>query len=147
MKKLLLILFLIPTFVLAEDFTLVCDGEMRTYRNNKPESVSQKTRVIDVKESAIRIDGEIYKTETSKSYDDEMGHTTSYRKNDKKILLKRTSFNKEQCYFAKITEELEINRISGILTSHYKIEDTCGKGTFLFVSNIKAKCEKKDRSF
>ena len=147
MKKLLIILFLIPTFVLAEDFTLVCDGEMRTYRNNKPENVSQKTMVIDVKDSAIRIAGDIYKTETWKSIDGDVGHTNTYRKNDKEILVKSTSFNKEQCWFAKVTEEIKINRISGILTLHYKGEDTCGKGTFLFVSKIKAKCEKKDRSF
>ena len=147
MKKLLLILFLIPTFVLAEDFTLVCDGEMRTYRNYKPENVSQRTMVIDVKEKGIKVDSIIYKTETWKSYDGEVGDTTSYSKNDKEILLKRTSFDKEQCFFAKVTKELKINRISGIVTLHYKMDDTCGTGTFLFVSNIKAKCEKKDRSF
>jgi len=111
---------------------------------NRPDTTSkvfEKIRQIKPQRLYVASDG------PRESYDGEIGHTTSYSKNDKEILLKRTSFNKKNCFFTKVTEEWKINRISGIVTLHYKMDDTCGTGTFLFVSNIKAKCEKKDRSF
>jgi len=60
MKKLLLILLLIPTLIQAEEFNLVCEGEKLSMANDIDGFTTKETIAVKVREESISIDNYDY---------------------------------------------------------------------------------------
>ena len=48
MKIFLLLFMILPNLAFAEDFTLLCDGEMSTYRNDVLENTTKQVQTLKV---------------------------------------------------------------------------------------------------
>ena len=63
MKKLLILLLLIPTLIQAEEFNLVCEGEELYTFASRDGWKDKKIIVVKVREESIRIDNSTYSTQ------------------------------------------------------------------------------------
>jgi hypothetical protein len=95
MKKLLL-LMMIPNFVLAEGFGLVCEGELSIFRNDKLENTSKETQILQVKDNSIAIDSISYK---SKIYNyGAVKGSSKYLKDDAQIVLETPQISNDMIF-------------------------------------------------
>ena len=60
MKKLLILLWLIPTLSLAEEFKLLCEGEQLLTKSNSDVFRIKKSIVVKVRKASIRAEDETY---------------------------------------------------------------------------------------
>ena len=60
MKKLLLLLFFIPTLIQAEEFKLVCEGERVLTKSDSDVFRIKKSIVVKVRKASIRAEDETY---------------------------------------------------------------------------------------
>ncbi|MDC0128796.1 hypothetical protein OAH98_03330, partial [Methylophilaceae bacterium] len=87
MKKLLLLLFLIPNLVMAENLMLICEGKATFQLKGFETSYSPDELAVIVGDDFIEWDGKFFSSKPY-NYPDENGNslTESYHKNDKKII-------------------------------------------------------------
>ena len=123
MKKLLLLL-LVPTFIQAEEFNLVCEGERLSFDNFDNESKYSKTITVKVKEESITIDKVNY---SDAKFDDSLEkNVTNYLKNNDSIKVFRNitdNTTKERCNYLSYTAD--IDRVSGVIKTELRITDKC----------------------
>ena len=136
MKKLLLIALIIPNFVLAEDFKLVCEGEESTFRNDVLENTSKASRTLQVKDDFIIIDSMTYK---SKTFDyGAIKGSSKYVKDDTQIVLETTQVSNE-CDTALMN--VKLNRSSGMIEAASKRIGACDGSSFTTSSKFMGKCK------
>ena len=136
MKKLLLIVLTIPTFVLADDFKLVCEGEESNYRNDVLENTSKASFTLHVRDDSIVIDSMTYK---SKTYDyGAIKGSSKYVKEDAQVVLETTQVSNE-CDTALLN--VKLNRSSGAIESTAKRIGACDGSSFTTSTKFKGKCK------
>tara|TARA_B100001173_G_C15841317_1_gene484750 strand:+ start:51 stop:461 length:411 start_codon:yes stop_codon:yes gene_type:complete len=136
MKKLLLIALTIPNFVLAEDFKLVCKGEVSKYRNGVLENTSKATQMLEIKQDFIMIDSVTYKNKTF-DYGAIKG-SSKYIKDDVQIIVDTAQVSNE-C--DKILFNAKLNRSSGMIVSSGERIGTCDGSDFTTATKFKGKCK------
>ena len=144
MKKLLILLLLIPTLIQAEEFNLVCEGEMLYMSDSTDGRKEKKTMVVKVKEESIVIDDwPPYRNRKGKWG---LGGTieTNYLKNSELISVyqtKRDKADNEQCRVTHFTAD--IDRISGVIKREMRETDRCRDKSFFWHSIYRGKCKKQ----
>ena len=101
MKKLLLLLFLIPNLVMAESFYLVCDG-IEDHRGSGEINKIKKSIGIEVLDDMLILDGIYF---TNKPND-----LLTYSKEGNRITFSMTEFHKDKI---KRQSQGDIDRVSG----------------------------------
>jgi hypothetical protein len=136
MKKLLLIALTIPNLVLADDFKLVCEGEVSNYRNNVLEDTSKTSLNLQVRDDSIVIDSMTYK---SKTFDyGAIKGSSKYIKEDSQVVLETTQVSNE-CDTALLN--VKLNRSSGAIESTAKRIGACDGSSFTTSTKFKGKCK------
>jgi len=147
MKKLLLLLFLIPNLAQSEEFILVCDGMFNSYTEFGDSYEKKKTIVVKVGGERIEVGDRSYSTKT---YSNElMGELKSvyFKDND---LIDVFSVSKERAtkdHCAKYDYYLKINRISGEMSESWRQTDPCMDKKYFLKTGFEGKCKKQDRAF
>ena len=136
MKKLLLIALTVPSFSLAEDFKLVCQGEVSTFRNDVLEDTSKASRSLQVKDDSMVIDSVTYKNKTF-DYGAIKG-SSKYVKNDAQVVVETTQVSNE-CDTALLS--VKLNRSSGMIESTSKRIGACDGSSFTTSSKFIGKCK------
>jgi len=143
MKKLLLLLFLIPNLVMGEELLLICDVDKTSAGKvfSGKDFTQKDTIAIQVRDEYIRVDKEVY---FKGSKFNKVGNYISYyRLEDDEISWGGESDETKQGHIRKT--EGYINRLSGeidfdILKFNTQYEVVYGQF-------IKGKCAKKERAF
>ena len=136
MKKLLLIALTIPNLVLADDFKLVCEGEVSNYRNNVLEDTSKTSLNLQVRDDSIVIDSMTYK---SKTFDyGAIKGSSKYIKEDTQVILETSQVSNE-CDTALLN--VKLNRSSGMIESTDKRIGACDGSSFTTSTKFKGKCK------
>ena len=136
MKKFLLIALTIPNLVLADDFKLVCEGEVSNYRNNVLEDTSKTSLNLQVRDDSIVIDSMTYK---SKTFDyGAIKGSSKYIKEDAQVVLETTQVSNE-CDTALLS--VKLNRSNGMIESTDKRIGACDGSSFTTSTKFKGKCK------
>ena len=136
MKKLLLIALTISNLALAEDFKLVCEGEVSKYRNDVLEDISKASQTLQVRDDSIVIDSMIYK---SKTFDyGAIKGSSKYIKEDTQIILETTQVSNE-CDTSLLS--VKLNRSSGMIETISKRIGACDGSSFTTSAKFKGKCK------
>jgi len=136
MKKLILISLIFSNLVMAEDLNLLCEGEMRTYRNNVLENTSKEKQTLQVKDDSVVIDSITYK---SKIFDyGAIKGSSKYLIDDSQITIETSQISNE-CDTALLN--VKLNRTSGIIESTSKRIGACDGSSFTSSSEFKGKCK------
>ena len=136
MKKLLLIALTIPNFALAENFKLVCEGQISKFRNDALEKTYKTTQVIEVNDDFIVIDSVTYKSKTF-NYGAVKG-SSKYIKDDALIRIETVQVTND-C--DKILLNVKLNRSSGMIESTAERIGTCDGSDFTTATKFKGKCK------
>ena len=136
MKKLLLIALIIPNFVLADEFKLICEGEESKYRNDVLENTSKASLTLQVKNDSIVIDSMTYKSKTF-DYGAVKG-SSKYVKEDAQIVLETSQVSNE-CDTSLLN--VKLNRTSGMIETNSKRIGTCDGSSFTAETKFKGKCK------
>lgn len=136
MKKLLLIALIIPNFVLADEFKLICEGEESKYRNDVLENTSKISLKLQVRDDSILIDSMTYKSKTF-DYGAVKG-SSKYVKEDAQIVLETSQVSNE-CDTSLLN--VKLNRTSGMIETNSKRIGTCDGSSFTAETKFKGKCK------
>ena len=121
---------------MAEDLNLLCEGEMRTYRNNVLENTSKEKQTLQVKDDSVVIDSITYK---SKIFDyGAIKGSSKYLIDDSQITIETSQISNE-CDTALLN--VKLNRTSGIIESTSKRIGACDGSSFTSSSEFKGKCK------
>ena len=154
MKKLLLLLLIAPTLILAEEFSLVCECEQTKTIDGKNEIISNEQFIIQVKDEILVVDNDSW--ERSEKYTNTQGSDAEFTgeiKYKKDLYMIEGSmdavFTMSSCAELKIKNKIEINRISRNISMIKMMErsDICKKENKIMNTNIKGKCKKQQRAF
>ena len=142
MKKLLILLLLIPTLIQAEEFNLVCEGERLYFDSTKSESITPKTITVKVKEESIKIDKVNY---SDTNFEGEISKIeTHYIKHDDLIRVFSNitdTPSKEHCGYTTYTAE--IDRVSGLIRTEFRRTDECMDKRYFAHFIYEGKCKKQ----
>ena len=142
MKKLLLILLLIPTLIQAEEFNLVCEGEKLTFDGYGNENKYPETIGVKVRKESITIDKARY---SDTKYDDSIGkRETNYLKNNDLITVFSNitdPITKKHCGY--ITYTANIDRITGMIKTEWRQTDECMDKKYFLHTIYEGKCKKQ----
>ena len=133
MKKLLLLL-LVPTFIQAEEFNLVCEGETFTFDDYGNKSNYSETIGIKVREENIKIKKYTYSTWRNDLIE------SSYIKDEDSISVAQTS-RMGSCSY--INYMVDINRVTGLIETIWRQTDSCKEGELIMQANFEGKCKKQ----
>jgi len=147
MKKLLLLLFLVPTLIQAEEFNLVCEGEKLSMASVMDGFKDKETIAVKVREKSIEIKNVTYSTRTS---DESYGKIkTNYLKNSDYITVFSTSRDtpsKKHCSFVDYTAN--IDRVTGMIKTDWRQTDKCMSKDYFLHIIYEGKCKKqKENAF
>ena len=138
MKKLLLLLFLIPNLVMGESFLLICDVDKYSEFFSR-ESTTKDTIAVKVEGEFIRVDGKVYKT----SKRNKQGNYISYYELGEDMISWGSETDETER--GLLRAEGNINRLSG------KIDFMKGsfnaKSEVVYRTLITGKCTKKEKAF
>ncbi|MDA7843391.1 hypothetical protein N9A26_00090 [bacterium] len=144
MKKLLILLLLIPTLIQAEEFNLVCEGEMLYMSDSTDGHKEKKTMVVKVGEKSIVIDDwPPYRNRKGKWG---LGGTieTNYLKNSELISVYETTRDKPDNKNCRVVDfTADIDRISGVIKREMRETDRCRDKSFFWHSIYRGKCKKQ----
>ena len=140
MKKLLLLLFLLPTLTQAEEFNLVCEGEEKSLMKEFT-FTEEKTIVVKVRADYVDVDNISYITKKSikESY-------YKFNSIDKDSIV--VSFYGKKTGDCRETESsAHISRITGLIETTTMYWDTCKVEEFVQRTTFEGQCKKQDRAF
>jgi len=156
LKKLLLLLFLLPTLTQAEEFNLVCEGE-EVNVSHKPDYIleEKKTIVIKVGENFLSF-GNNFFPGTQKFDDDNFGkYESNYYKGKDSIVL--SYWGQEDPggqdipgndYCPEYDGTIKIDRITGVIREEQKKWDKCSSDFIFWHHTFEGKCKKqKENAF
>ena len=138
MKKLLLLLFFIPTLIQAEEFKLVCEGERVLTKGDSDVFRIKKSIAVKVRKASIRAEDETYYNGKSARFEG------SYKK-DKDLITAWTVYtetpSKRSC--SVVGHDLSINLIDEtVYTTKSETNECKNKGYFTKI-DCTGKCKKK----
>ena len=138
MKKLLLLLLLIPTFIQAEEFKLVCEGERVLTKSNSDVFRIKKSIVVKVRKASIRAEDETYYNGKSARFEG------SYIK-DKDSISAMTVYteapSKGSC--SVVGHDLSINLINETINTTKRETNECKKKGYFTNIDFSGKCKKQ----
>ena len=139
MKKILLLLFLIPNLVMGEEIMLICKGIAATSLMGSEANYSPDELAVIVNDDFIEWDGESFKSKPHK-YEDENGDSFNsvYYKDEKKIIFDRTVYGN-----GKLVDSSrgEINRLTG------EVSFSNTKKNPNIINGFVGKCKKSEKAF
>ena len=138
MKKLLLLLLLIPTLIHAEEFKLVCEGERVLTKSNSDVFRIKKSIVVKVRKASIRAEDETYYNGKSARFEG------SYIK-DKDSISAMTVYteapSKSSC--SVVGHDLSINLIDETIYITKRETNECKKKGYFTNIDFIGKCKKQ----
>jgi hypothetical protein len=138
MKKLILLLLLMPTLIQAEEFKLVCDGERVLTKTDSDVFRIKKSIVIKVRNSSIRAEDETYYNGKSARFEG------SYIK-DKDSISAMTVYtetpSKNSC--SVVGHDLSINLIDETIYITKRETNECKKKGYFTKIDFTGKCKKQ----
>ena len=138
MKKLLLLLLLIPTFIQAEEFKLVCEGERVLTKSNSDVFRIKKSIVVKVRKASIRAEDETYYNGKSARFEG------SYKK-DNDLITAWTVYtetpSKRSC--SVVGHDLSINLIDETIYTTKRETNECKKKGYFINIDFIGKCKKQ----
>jgi len=157
MKKLLILLLLIPTLTSAEEFILVCEGEQTTTIDGKNKSTSDEQYIVEINDAYLLVSGAAYKKaqkiENKKGSDSESALDMRYEKTLSLINASADAtifYGTEKCDQKIIIKtKLTIDRTSSNinLSDTREYSDDCKKKYRIENTTFKGKCKKQERAF
>ena len=138
MKKLLLLLLFIPTLIQAEEFILICEGEKATFDNYANVKKYIDKIGVKVREESIEIGKNTYSTRGNNFIE------SSYTKTNDLISvfqISKSGSNNESC--SQITYMAEINRITGIIRTSWRLTDPCMDEGYFSHATYDGECKKQ----
>ena len=142
MKKLLILLLLIPTLTSAEEFNLVCEGEKLSMANDIDGLTTKETIAVKVREESISIDN--YDYYDYKHADSSRKVEMNYIKYDDLIRVfsdVTDTPTKKNC--RNMTYTAEIDRVSGVIKTESRLTDKCMSKKFFIHTFFEGKCKKQ----
>ena len=146
MKKLLLLVLLATTLIQAEEFNLVCEGEMIYLADNQADSKFSKTIGVKVREESIKIDKYTFYTRIIDSLSSYLA--VEYIKDNNLITVTKTSKiapNKKHCSIIDYTAN--INRVNGAMKTEWRQTDKCMSKEYFFHAIFEGKCKMQRKKF
>ena len=144
MKKLLLLLFLLPTLTQAEEFNLVCEGE-EVNVSHKPDYIleEKKTIVIKVGENFLSF-GNNFFPGTQKFDDDNFGKYESnyYKGKDSIQISYRGQEIPSNDFCPEYDGTIKIDRITGAIREEQERRDKCSSDYIFWRHTFEGKCKK-----
>ena len=138
MKKLLLLLLLIPTLIHAEEFKLVCEGERVLTKSNLDVFRIKESIVVKVRNASIRAEDETYYNGKSARFE------VSYIK-DKELISAMTVYteapSKSSC--SVVGHDLSINLIDETIYITKRETNECKKKGYFTNIDFIGKCKKQ----
>ena len=138
MKKLLLLLLLIPTLIQAEEFKLVCEGERVLAKSDSDVFRIKKSIVVKVRKASIRAEDETYYNGKSARFEG------SYIKN-KDLITAWTVYtetpSKRSC--SVVGHDLSINLIDETIYITKRETNECKKKGYFTNIDFSGKCKKQ----
>ena len=138
MKKLLILLLLIPTLSQAEEFKLVCDGEQLLTKSDSDVFRIKKSIVVKVRKASIRAEDETYYNGKSSRFEG------SYIKDEDSISAMTVYMeapSKSSC--SVVGHDLSINLIDGTIYTTKREANECKKKGYLTKIDFTGKCKKQ----
>ena len=138
MKKLLLLLFFIPTLIQAEEFKLVCEGERVLTKSNSDVFRIKESIAVKVRKASIRAEDETYYNGKSARFEG------SYIK-DKDSISAMTVYteapSKSSC--SVVGHDLSINLIDETIYTTKRETNECKKKGYFTNIDFIGKCKKQ----
>ena len=138
MKKLLILLLLIPTLSYAEEFKMLCEGEQLLTKSNSDALRIKKSIAVKVRKASIRAEDETYYNGKSARFEG------SYIK-DKDSISAMTIYkevpSKSSC--SVVGHDLSINLIDKTLYITKRETNECKKKGYFTKIDFTGKCKKK----
>ena len=138
MKKLLILLLLIPTLIQAEEFKLVCEGERVLTKSDSDVFRIKKSIVVKVRKASIRAEDETYYNDKSARFEG------SYIK-DKDSISAMTVYteapSKNSC--SVVGHDLSINLIDETVYTTKRETNECKKKGYFTNIDFSGKCKKQ----
>ena len=138
MKKLLILLLLIPTLSHAEEFKLLCEGEQLLTKSNSDVFRIKKSIVVKVRKASIRAEDETYYNGKSARFEG------SYIK-DKDSISAMTVYtetpSKNSC--SVVGHDLSINLFDETIYTIKRETNECKKEGYLTKIEFTGKCKKQ----
>ena len=138
MKKLLLLLLLIPALIHAEEFKLICEGEQIVTKNNSDVFRIKESIVVKVRNASIRAEDETYYNGKSARFEG------SYIK-DKELISAMTVYteapSKSSC--SVVGHDLSINLIDETIYITKRETNECKKKGYFTNIDFIGKCKKQ----
>jgi len=157
MKKLLILLLLMPTLTSAEEFILVCEGEQKETIDGKNKSTSDEQYIVEINDAYLLVSGAAYKKaqkiENKKGSDSENAIDMRYEKTLSLINASMDAtmfYGNEKCDQKIIIKtKLTIDRASSNinLSDTREYSDDCKKKFRITNTTFKGKCKKQERAF
>jgi hypothetical protein len=138
MRKLLILLLILPILSLAEEFKLICDGEQLLTKSDSEVFRNKKSIVVKVRKASIKAEDETYYKGKSARYEG------NYIK-DKDSIYAMTIYteapSKNSC--SVVGHDLFINLIDGTINTTKRETNECKKEGYLTKIDFAGKCKKQ----
>ena len=138
MKKLLILLLLIPTLIQAEEFKLVCEGERVLTKSDSDVFRIKKSLVVKVRKDSIRAEDETYYNGKSARFEGSYIH-------DEDSISAMTVYteapSKSSC--SVVGHDLSINLIDETIYTTKRETNECKKKGYFTKIDFTGKCKKQ----
>ena len=142
MKKLLLLLLLVPNLIQAEEFALVCEGEKLSMASGMDGFKDKETITVKVREESITIDKVYY---SDAKYDDSLVkvETNYINYNDLIQVFSNVTDTPTKKHCGYITYTANIDRVSGVIKTEWRKTDECMNERYYVHVIYEGKCKKQ----
>jgi hypothetical protein len=149
MKKLLLLLFLIPNLVMGESFVLVCEGNW-TLKMKGSDNIFRESGKFGVKgfDDSIKVDGIIFVNDRYKTK--EVDVVKTYEKFADTIYALRSIKTERKSYSREEYARVDIDRITGdidFLASTKQNDNDTPEENFDTWKTFTGSCKKSEKAF
>ena len=138
MKKLLILLLLIPTLIQAEEFKLVCEGERVLTKSDSDVFRIKKSLVVKVRKDSIRAEDETYYNGKSARFE---GSYIQYEYSISAMTVYTEAPSKSSC--SVVGHNLSINLIDETVFTTKKETNECKKKGYFTKIDFAGKCKKQ----
>ena len=138
MKKLLILLWLIPTLSLAEEFKLLCEGEQLLTKSNSDVFRIKKSIVVKVRKASIRAEDETYYNGKSARFE---GSYTKDKDSISAMAVYTEAPSKNSC--SVVGHDLSINLIGETIYTTKRETNECKKKGYFTKIDFIGKCKKQ----
>ena len=138
MKKLLILLLLIPTLIQAEEFKLVCEGERVLTKSDSDVFRIKKSIVVKVRKTSIRAEDETYYNDKSARFE---GRYIKDKDSISAMTIYTEAPSKSSC--SVVGHDLSINLIDETIYTTKRETNECKKKGYFTNIDFSGKCKKQ----